>query len=81
MSIQHLAVWEEVDEFLTSTPTPEQIVAFHPSEAAQQRLRDLLDRNREGRLTAEETTELDQFLAVDMFVSRLKVKALGKLDK
>lgn len=32
MAIERLAVWDEVDEFLTSTPTPEQILAFRPSE-------------------------------------------------
>ncbi len=28
-------VWNDVAEFLTSTPTPEQILEFRPSEAAR----------------------------------------------
>lgn len=80
MGVARVSVWDEVDEFLTSTPTPEQILVFRPSEAAQARLQYLLEANREGRLTAEEQAELDQHLALDMFMSRLKVKVLAKLQ-
>lgn len=78
MGVARVSVWDEVDEFLTSTPTPEQILAFRPSEAAQMRLRTLLEANREGTLTPDEQAELDQHLALDMFMSRLKAKALMK---
>lgn len=81
MGVARVSVWDEVDEFLTSTPTPEQILAFRPSEVAQARLQYLLEANREGHLTADEQAELDQHLALDMFMSRLKVKALSKLSK
>jgi hypothetical protein len=80
MAVRHMALWDEVDDFLTSTPSPEQILDFHPSEEAQERIRFLLEVNREGRLTAEETAELDKYLAIDMFVSRLKVKAMAKIQ-
>lgn len=79
MAVQSMSVWDEVDDFLTETPTPEQILDFRPSEQAQERMRYLLETNREGYLTAEEQVELDQYLSIDMFVSRLKVKALAKL--
>ena len=50
MAIQRIAVWDEVDEFLISTPTPEQILAFRPSGKTQQRLQILLEANKEGHL-------------------------------
>lgn len=80
MAIQTLPIWEEVDDFLTSTPTPEQILAFRPSVAAQERLRLLLDLNREGRLTNDELLELDQYLAVETLMRRLKAKAAIKVQ-
>ena len=78
MSIERLSVWDEVDEFLTSTPSPQQILAFRPSEAMQSRLLDLVEKSRSGKLTAEERAELDQHLALENFMRRLKIKALAK---
>ena len=51
--------YEEVLEFLLNRPTPEAIVAFKVSPAAQARIRALLDNNREATLNAAETAELD----------------------
>ncbi len=79
MAIQRLSVWDEVDEFLTSTPTPEQILAFRPSETIQKRLQTLLDANRTDQLTTGERAELDEHMALENFMRRLKVKALAKI--
>jgi hypothetical protein len=48
------SIQEEVLTFLLSSPTPERIIDFHASDAAQARLRYLLDANREGTLSPEE---------------------------
>jgi hypothetical protein len=80
MAIQRLIVWDEIDEFLVSTPTPQQIIAFHPSEKAQARLRQLLDMSRDGKLGVDEAHELEESMAVENFMRRLKVKALAKVQ-
>jgi hypothetical protein len=72
-------LFDEVLDFLASAPTPEQIVAFHPSEALQARARYLLDANRDGTLTADERTELDDFSRLNHFVSMLKIRARKRL--
>lgn len=69
------SIQEEVLTFLLSSPTPEQILRFHASEAAQTRLRYLLDANREGTLSSEERAELDEASQMNHFVTRLKAKA------
>jgi hypothetical protein len=46
--------------FLPSSPTPQQIIDFHTSDAAQQRLRDLLEANRQGKLSDDEQAELEE---------------------
>lgn len=74
-----LSPFEEVYDFLLSTPTPEQIISFRPSEATQSRIRELLELNREGNLQAEEQAALDEFSRVEHFVRMLKARARLKL--
>ena len=79
MTIRPVSAQDEVYEFLTSQPTPEQIIAFRPSEESEERLRYLLDANRTDRLTKEEQTELDEYLKLEHFMRMLKIKAREKL--
>ena len=44
------SIQEEVLAFLLSTPTPQNIIDFQASEAAQERLRYLLETNRQEHL-------------------------------
>jgi hypothetical protein len=71
---------DEVLEFLVSGPSPQAILDFRPSSAAQERLRQLIQTNREGTLTALETAELDAYQLLEHFMRRLKIKALIKLQ-
>ena len=45
---------DEILEFLASTPTPERIIAYKPPDALQQRLSDLLAKNKTVKLTKDE---------------------------
>jgi hypothetical protein len=73
------SIQEEVLSFLLTSPTPQQVIDFRASEAAQNRLRDLLDANRAGTLNGEEQAELDEAMQMDHFVTLLKAKAHLKL--
>src|SRR5437867_4851912 len=53
------ALAEEVLAFLARGPQPEEIIAFRPSQKSVERIRELLDKNRERVLTAEEEAEMD----------------------
>ena len=66
-------LFDEILDFIASSPTPEQIVEFHPSSRLQLRLRDLLDRNRNENLSADERVELDEFSRMNHFMSMLKI--------
>ena len=68
-------IQDEVMAFLLTSPTPQQIIDFRASEAAQQRLRYLLDANRNDTLTDEESAELDVASNVNQFMMTLKAKA------
>jgi hypothetical protein len=70
---------DEITDFLVSSPTPEQIIEFQTSEALNERLHDLLDKNREEGLTPEERDELNHFLEIGHLFIMLKAKARLKL--
>jgi hypothetical protein len=69
------SIQEEVLAFLLAAPTPQQIIDFHASPGAQERLGYLLDANRQGVLTSEERAELEEASQMNHFVMRLKAKA------
>jgi hypothetical protein len=76
-----VSIQEEILTFLLSSPTPQQIVDFHASEAAQMRLHYLIDANRQGTLSAAERAELDEASAMNHFVTLLKAKAHKVLQR
>jgi hypothetical protein len=67
--------YAEVLDFLLTRPTPHDILAFKVSEAAQARLRLLLDKNREETLSATEQAELDIYEQLEHLMILLKAKA------
>ena len=69
------SIQEEVLHFLVSTSTPQEIIAFHASDAAQKRLRVLLEANRVGTLSDAEKAELEEASQVNNFIILLKAKA------
>lgn len=73
-------LFNEILDFLISSPTPEQIIGFQTSKALNNRLNDLLDRNNDGRITAEERVELNEFLQIGHFMNMLKIRARKKLS-
>ena len=74
-------LFDEVLEFLASTPTPKQIIAFKPSSELQQHASDLLDKQRDGVLNDQDKVELDEFERLNHFMSMLKIRARKKLSQ
>jgi hypothetical protein len=66
------ALRREVLSFLARGPKPAEIVAFRASEAAAERMRELLQRNRDGALTPADEAEMDEIEEIDSLVSLLK---------
>ena len=80
MSALESPPYVEFFDFITSSPTLEQIYAFRMSDEAQAQVAALLEKNREGVLTAEEHTTLDEFIQLERIVRRLKINAYRKLQ-
>jgi hypothetical protein len=66
---------QELIDFLSFGPSLERIIKFKISAPAQERLEELLDKNREEQLTAEEKTELDQYMQYRHVLILLKASA------
>jgi hypothetical protein len=64
-----------VMEILASQPTPEQVIAIHPSLALQERVSDLLYRSKNEHLSAQEEAELDRYLLLEHLVRLAKAHA------
>jgi hypothetical protein len=67
--------YAEVLDFLLHRPTPQDIVAFKVSPAAQARLAELLDKNRADELSETEAAELDLYEQLEHLMILLKAKA------
>ena len=75
-----LPFYEQALEFLAHGPTPQEIIAYRPPAEAEVRFSELIEANRQRRLTLQEE-ELDRFVALDQMLSLLKAKAYGILDE
>jgi hypothetical protein len=64
----------EIADFLARGPSPEQMLSFRPSAQVQQRASELLAKQRDSRLSAEEEWELDQFEHAEMLMQLVKAK-------
>ena len=66
-------------ETLASLPTPEEVLALRPSSTLQERIEDLLDKNRSGGLSPEEQQEWEAYQYVEHLVRLAKARAALKL--
>ncbi len=74
-------VYNEFLDFLLTAPSPQEIMAFKVSAAAQSRLRELLEKNRDNRLTDAEQGELDAYEQGEYVMTLLKAKAHRQLKQ
>lgn len=68
-------IYQELIDFLTSDPDAERAISFKVTAAAQERLEDLLDKNRNNTLTHSERGELDIYLHLGHLITRMKARA------
>jgi hypothetical protein len=67
--------YEEIIDFIASGTTPEAAAAFHPSERVQQRVAELVERSKEGGLSDEDQSELEDFLQLEHIMNMAKARA------
>ena len=72
-------VSDVVTDFLSTAPSLEEIVAYRLPDDLQMRAHNLLEKNREGTLSAEERAEMEEFRLIDHLMTLVKAKARLKL--
>ena len=65
----------EVISFLARGPQPGEIIAFKPSAAVVEHVRELLERSKAGNLRLPESAELEEIAELDEMVSMIKAES------
>lgn len=70
-----LRAYEEVIEFIAAGTSPQNVIAFRPSENAKERVADLIDREKTSSLSLDEKSELDHYLQLEHLMRLAKARA------
>ncbi|MEM1359092.1 MAG: hypothetical protein AAGF89_12875 [Bacteroidota bacterium] len=70
---------DKIIQFLTSFPTPEEVLAFTPPVESQSRLTELLNEQSARDLSQEEKQELDYFMLVEHIMRMARFTAKERL--
>ncbi len=73
-------IYEEIADFILSSPSLEQLAAFHLSDTADQYVGALLEANRTRGLTPDERTALEDYSGLEHLMQVMKIRAYAKLD-
>jgi hypothetical protein len=71
----------EVAQFIASHPTPEQVIAFHPSLEATERAYALIYAERTGTSTDDERAELENYTMLENLIELAKIEAHRQLQR
>jgi hypothetical protein len=71
--------YEEIIDFLAAGISPRSLIDFRPSEAVRSRLADLIEREKDSGLTAEESSELQHYLQLEHLMRLAKARARAHL--
>jgi hypothetical protein len=71
----------EIIDFIATGTTPEAVVRFRPSPEAQHRVAELIEREKESGLSAEEKAELDHFTELEHILRVAKARARQILSR
>ena len=80
-SVSETQAEREIVRFLASQPSPDAIIAFHPSAAVSERFYELVDAERAQPLRDDEQRELDTYLYLNHLLKMLKIEARRQKDR
>lgn len=74
-SVKNTRVYDEIIEFIAAGTTPQSVIDFKLSDAAQERVADLVYQAKTEGLTGDEKKELDHFLTLEHIMTLIKARA------
>lgn len=73
--------YQEVIDFIAAGTTPQNVVAFRPSAETEERVTDLLSRQKDSSLDAAEASELEHYFQLEHLMRLAKARAHDYLPK
>ena len=70
-----MKAYEEVIDFIGAGFAPAQLIAFQPSSAVNERVAELILREKETSISPEERSELDHYLQLEHLIRMAKARA------
>lgn len=67
--------YEEIINFIAAGTSPASVISFQPSDEVKTRVGDLISREKEESLSAEEKTELNLYIQLEHIMRLAKAKA------
>jgi hypothetical protein len=67
--------YDEIVDFFAAGTTPESVVAFRPSDEATQRVQELVAKSKDGTISTEEQSELEDYLQLEHILILAKARA------
>ncbi len=77
-TVEYPPVYDDLVELLAKSAKAEDVLSFTLSGEKQRRVDDLLSKNRSGKLTPQESAELDAFEHFEHVVRLLKARVREK---
>jgi len=74
-------IFEEIATLFSSAPSHREILDFHLSESTIKRATELLEMNRQGRLSKELVHELDQYEQAELLMRLVKARIRSEHDQ
>ncbi len=75
MSNAAVPYYLEIIDFIAAGTTPQSVVDYRPSDAAQRRVDELIAREKEGSLWPQEQSDLDHFMELEHIIRVAKARA------
>ncbi len=79
--VANVRFFDEIIDFLTSTPTPAEVMAYQPSATLQKRAEELLEKSKAGELAEPDQKELEYFMVIEHLMRMAKIRARRRLSQ
>ena len=73
--------YEEVVDFIAAGATPQDVIAFRPSDSTRRRVWELVEHEKNHELTPEEAAELEHYSQLEHIMRLAKARARRHLSK
>jgi hypothetical protein len=67
--------YEEIIDFIAAGTSPEVVLAFRPSDSVTERAAESVERFKDGSISSEEQSELDEYLQLEHIMIMAKARA------